>query len=195
MRFKTCAGFVFASMLTWHPTCQAQTLTISNGAGQSTSVTVIPPHLLSDGTLIMTLTNGSNCYAGRGLSGIALSTEPLPPSVLPMLLELDNQWYAITGGLLQSFMQPNLIELTSGSWRNCRRANGDALALNPTAPVLALGGSPSQRIALQPVPFLIQYLPGADSVRLRSRTGDVVCDGSVPGPVAPHTFASGFETP
>ncbi len=192
---KLCLRMAFLVALGLGSVSQAQTLTISNGAGQPTSVSVIPPHLLSRGNLILTIGNLDNCCLGRGATGVAISRDPLPASTLPMLLELDSFWYQITGTLVQSFMQPNLIEISSGSWSNCRRANGAALSINPPAPILTLSGSANQRIALEPMPFVIQYLPGFDSVRLRSRTGDVVCDGQVQGPVAPLIFSSGFENP
>ncbi len=172
---------------------QAQTLTISNGNGKVTIIPVVSPHLLSSGTLIMTRLNGDNCHLGRGIGGVAISAAPLPPSELPMLLELDNRWYVVTGGLLQGFMSPGSIEMQGGSWRTCRRVNGDPLPSNPASPVLTLGGTPSFAVALLPSPFLVSYLDGFDVMRVRSRTGDVVCNGNVASPIQAD-FRSGFES-
>jgi len=172
----------------------AQALIISNGNGQVTTIPVVAPHLLSNNSLIMTQLSGANCYLGRGVGGVAVSINPLQPSNAPMLLELDNRWYVITSGLIQSFMAPGAIEFQAGSWRMCRRANGDPLPASPASPVLTLSGSPSYSIALQPAPFLISYLDGADVISLRSRTGDVVCNGNVPSPIVVTDFKSGFES-
>ena len=61
------------------------------------------------------------------------------------------------------------------------------------APQLNLSGVP---ISLAPTEsILVEQLPNAEVIRMKSRVGNIVCNGQVTSPQAPLEFKDGFENP
>ena len=137
---------------------------------------------------------------------LALLAVPLamPASAVPIAfqsgaaLELDGRWYfTLSGRLLAEGAQGYLLEAPVG-FANCRRSNGQMLVSNErpfrwnagSATIwLATGANPDGSNGPR-----FQYLFDRPILRLRSSTGDLVCDGEVAAPPGLDTlFRWGFE--
>lgn len=128
----------------------------------------------------------------------------MPAAAVPIVfqsgaaLELDGRWYFTLGGRLQAEgAQGYLLDAPVG-FSNCRRANGQMLVSN-SRPLRWNAGSATIWLATSANPDgstgpRFQYLFDRPILRLRSSTGDVVCDGEVPPPPGLDTlFRWGFE--
>jgi hypothetical protein len=153
---------------------------------------IIAPYLQSQGSLIFQKPDNSNLYASRVLGTVQwqLGTTSPPAATVPGFLNLDGKWYSLVNGFVQAFYAPNDHSIDSSA-ANCT-AGGMPL---PTAiaPKLNLSGV---LIGLAPTEdILIEHLPNADVIRMRSRSGNIVCNGQVTSPEAPIEFKNGFEDP
>ena len=155
---------------------------------------VVPPYLQSLGNLIFQTPDNTNLHASRvpGTLRWQLSTNIPATSTFPGYLELDGKWYDLADGFVQAFYAPN-DHSVSASASNCRVTGGAPLPA-AVVPKLILNGV-AISLAPSPEPILIEHLENADTIRMKSRTGNIVCDGEVPSPVLlpDPIFKNGFE--
>ena len=197
----------FASAQNWRTTAADGTVRIIDGGGTVIQVfgpdgnlvlthPVVPPYLQSMGNIIFQQPDNNTLHASRvpGSLRWQLSTNSPPTSTLPGYLELDGKWYELAGGFVQAFYAPN-DHSVSASVSNCR-LNGGAPLPTAVVPKLILNGV-AISLALPPEMILIEHLENADTIRMKSRTGNIVCDGEVqsPIPLPDPMFKNGFETP
>ena len=157
-----------------------------------TSYPIIAPYLQSQGALIFQKPDNTNLYASRvpGAVQWQLGVSAPPASPLPGFLQLDGKWYSLVSGFVQAFYAPNDHSIDSSA-SNCT-AGGMPLPA-AVAPRLNLSGV---GISLAPTEsILVEYLNNADVIRMKSRTGNIVCNGQVTSPQAPLEFKDGFENP
>lgn len=156
---------------------------------------IVPPYLQSRGNIIFQQPDNTNLYASRvpGTLRWQLSTNSPDTSTLPGFLELDGKWYDLTGSFVQAFYAPS-DHSVSASASNCRLSGG-ALPV-AVVPKLILNGV-AISLAPSPEPILIEHLENADAIRMKSRTGNIVCNGEVPSPITfpDPMFKNGFENP
>ena len=153
---------------------------------------IVAPYLQSQGSLVFQKPDNSNLYASRVPNSIGwqITTLAPPPATAPGFLELDGKWYSLVSGFVQAFYAPNDHSIDSSA-SNCTA--GGAPLPSVIAPRLNLSGMP---ISLAPAQsILIEHLPNADVIRMKSRTGNIVCNGQVTSPQAPIEFRNGFEEP
>ena len=197
----------FASAQNWRTTDAVGTTRIIDGGGIVIQVfdfngnlvqthPVVPPYLQSMGNIIFQQPDNNTLHASRvpGSLRWQLSTNSPPTSTLPGYLELDGKWYELAGGFVQAFYAPN-DHSVSASVSNCR-LNGGAPLPAAVVPKLNLNGV-AISLAASPEPILIEHLENADTIRMKSSTGNIVCDGEVPSPIPlpDPMFRSGFENP
>ena len=195
----------FASAQNWRTTDAVGTTRIIDGGGIVIQVfdfngnlvqthPVVPPYLQSMGNIIFQQPDNNTLHASRvpGSLRWQLSTNSPPTSTLPGYLELDGKWYELAGGFVQAFYAPN-DHSVSASVSNCR-LNGGAPLPVAVVPKLILNGV-AISLALPPEMIFIEHLENADTIRMKSRTGNIVCDGEVPSPIPlpDPMFKSGFE--
>ena len=195
----------FASAQNWRTTAADGTVRIIDGGGTVIqvfgpngtlvqTVPVVPPYLQSMGNIIFQQPDNTNLHASRvpGSLRWQLSTNSPPTSTLPGYLELDGKWYDLAGGFVQAFYAPS-DHSVSASVSNCRLSGGAPLPA-AVAPKLNLNGM-AISLAASPEPILIEHLENADTIRMKSRTGNIVCDGEVPSPIPlpDPMFKNGFE--
>lgn len=113
-------------------------------------------------------------------------------------LELDGRWYfTLPGRLVAEGAQGYLLDAPVG-FVNCRRAGGQMLVSN-SRPFRWNAGAATIWLALTANPDgsdgpRFQFLFDRPILRLRSSTGDLVCDGEVAAPPGLDTlFRWGFE--
>ena len=197
----------FASAQNWRITDADGTVRVIDGSGTVIqvfgpdgnlvqTVPVIPPYLQSMGNIIFQQPDNSNLHASRvpGSLRWQLSTNSPATSTLPGFLELDGKWYDLAGGFVQAFYAPSDHSVNAAA-SNCRLSGGAPLPA-AVVPKLFLSGV-AISLAPSPAPILIEHLENADTIRMKSRTGNIVCDGEVPSPIAlpDPMFKNGFETP
>ena len=157
-----------------------------------TSYPIIAPYLQSQGSLIFQKPDNTNLYAS-GVPGTVnwqLGTTSPPASTVPGYFQLDGKWYSLVTGFVQAFYAPNDHSIDSSA-SNCT-AGGKPLP-SAVAPQLNLSGVP---ISLAPTEsILVEQLPNAEVIRMKSRVGNIVCNGQVTSPQAPLEFKDGFENP
>ena len=156
------------------------------------SYPIIAPYLQSQGALIFQKPDNTNLYASRVPSTVQWQLSASAPlaSPLPGFLQLDGKWYSLVNGFVQAFYAPNDHSIDSSA-SNCT-AGGMPLPA-AVAPRLDLSGV---GISLAPTEStLVEYLDNADVIRMKSRTGNIVCNGQVTSPQAPLEFKDGFESP
>ena len=195
----------FASAQNWRTAAADGTVRIIDGGGTVIqvfgpngnlvqTVPVVPPYLQSMGNIIFQQPDNSNLHTSRvpGSLRWQLSTNSPPTSTLPGYLELDGKWYDLAGGFVQAFYAPS-DHSVSASVSNCRLSGGSPLPA-AVAPKLNLNGV-AISLALPPDMILIEHLENADTIRMKSRTGNIVCDGEVPSPIPlpDPMFKTGFE--
>ena len=195
----------FVSAQNWRTTAADGTVRIIDGGGTVIqvfgpngtivqTVPVVPPYLQSMGNVIFQQPDNTNLHASRvpGSLRWQLSTNSPPTSTLPGYLELDGKWYDLAGGFVQAFYAPS-DHSVSASVSNCRLSGGSPLPA-AVAPKLNLNGV-AISLAGSPEPILIEHLENADTIRMKSRTGNIVCDGEVPSPIPlpDPMFKNGFE--
>ena len=135
---------------------------------------------------------------------LSLCLPAAPASAVPVAfgagaaLELDGRWYfTLPGRLLAEGAQGYLLDAPVG-FANCRRSNGQMLVSNGR-PFRWNAGSATIWLATSANPDgsdgpRFQYLFDRPILRLRSSTGDLVCDGEVgPPPGLDTLFRWGFE--
>jgi hypothetical protein len=140
------------------------------------------------------------------LATVALLAAALPSaaSAVPIAfqqgaaLELDGRWYfTLPGQLVAQGAQGYLLDAPVG-FVNCRRAGGQMLVSNDR-PFRWNAGSATIWLATTANPDgsdgpRFQYLFDRPILRLRSSTGDLVCEGEVAAPPGLDTlFRWGFE--
>lgn len=140
------------------------------------------------------------------LAVLALLALPLGPPALAgqvafqtnAALELDGRWYfTLPGQLVAEGAQGYLLDAPVG-FVNCRRASGQMLVSN-SRPFRWNAGSATIWLATTANPDgsdgpRFQYLFDRPILRLRSSTGDLVCDGEVAAPPGLDTlFRWSFE--
>jgi|GEM_PF-4080375 len=154
---------------------------------------VVPPYLQSMGNVIFQQPDNNNLHASRmpGTLRWQLSTISPPTSTLPGYFELDGKWYDLAGGFVQAFYAPGEASVNASA-SNCRLNGGPLPAA--VVPRLILNGV-AISLAPSPEPILIEHLENADTIRMKSRTGNIVCDGEVPSPIPlpDPIFKNGFE--
>jgi hypothetical protein len=154
------------------------------------------PYLWSRGALLLPTPTNETYYVSRGPAPgeATLETVAAPASTLPTLMELDGLWYTVTtAGFVQLIFQLNEWSVAGGSFSNCRLSTGAPLPA-PGAIRLRLGnGSGAQTITLSTDNTYIDWIASHDIIRFKSSTGNVICDGTVPDPLAPLEFKNGFE--
>lgn len=113
-------------------------------------------------------------------------------------LELDGRWYfTLSGQLVAEGTQGYLLDAPVG-FVNCRRAGGQMLVSN-NRPFRWNAGAATIWLATTANPDgsdgpRFQFLFDRPILRLRSSTGDLVCDGEVAAPPGLDTlFRWGFE--
>ena len=155
---------------------------------------VVPPFLQSMRNIIFQQPDNNTLHASRVPGSVRwqLSTTSPVPSTLPGYLELDGKWYELAGGFVQAFYAPSEHSVNASA-NSCRLSTGATL---PTAvvPKLILNGI-AISLAPSPEPILIEHFMNADTIRMKSRTGNVVCDGEIPSSIVlpDPMFKSGFE--
>ena len=181
-----------------HSACWAQTIQVLDGNGNVLATQpVVAPFLHTTGLVLFQRPDNTNLYAKRvaGTTQWRLCDPLLPPattppaSTLPGYLELDGKWYRLSTGFVQAFFVPaNHSVLATAS--NCTAA-GNPLPV-AVDPKLTLNGV---QISLAPSEeILLENLPNADVIRMKSRTGNIQCSGQVPSPVLPEAiFSNGFQ--
>jgi hypothetical protein len=180
-------------------TLDGQTLSVQDLNGNPIAThPVLVPYLWSLGTLIIPRPTNNNFYVSRGTAGIALlSTEQPANSILPTLLELDGRWYSVTTvGFIQGIFTLGELSIAGGSYSNCRLANGQPLPAPGTARLQLTNNAGNQTVTLSSTEKIrVQYLATVDAIRVRSATGDVICDGAVASPIVPvdPIFLDGWE--
>ena len=195
----------FASAQNWRTTDAVGTTRIIDGGGIVIQVfdfngnlvqthPVLPPYLQSMGNIIFQQPDNYTLHASRvpGSLRWQLSTNSPPTSTLPGYLELDRKWYDLAGGFVQAFYAPN-DHSVSASVSNCRLIGGAPLPA-VVVPKLTLNGV-AISLAPSPEPILIEHMENADTIRMKSRTGNILCDGEVPSPIPllNAMFKNGFE--
>ena len=195
----------FASAQNWRTTDAVGTTRIIDGGGIVIQVfdfngnlvqthPVLPPYLQSMGNVIFQQPDNYTLHASRvpGSLRWQLSTNSPPTSTLPGYLELDRKWYDLAGGFVQAFYAPN-DHSVSASVSNCRLIGGAPLPA-VVVPKLTLNGV-AISLAPSPEPILIEHMENADTIRMKSRTGNILCDGEVPSPIPllNAMFKNGFE--
>jgi len=154
---------------------------------------VVPPFLQSMGNVIFQQPDNNNLHASRvpGTLRWQISAISPPTSTLPGYLELDGKWYDLAGGFVQAFYAPGEASVNASA-SNCRVSGGTLPAA--VVPRLILSGV-AISLAPSPEPILIEHLENADTIRMKSRSGNIVCDGEVPSPIQlpDPMFKNGFE--
>jgi len=129
---------------------------------------------------------------------------PLPAWSAPIAfqsgtaLELDGRWYfTVSGRLLAEGTKAYLLDAPVG-FANCRRSNGQMLVSNDR-PLRWNAGAATIWLATSANPDgdngpRFQYLFDRPILRLRSSTGDLICQGEVAAPPGLDTLSCwGFE--
>lgn len=113
-------------------------------------------------------------------------------------LELDGRWYFTLAGQLVAQGAPGYLLQAPVGFSNCRRSNGQMLVSN-ARPFRWNDGTATIWLATNANPDgsdgpRFQYLFDRPILRLRSSTGDLLCDGEVAAPPGLDTlFRWGFE--
>lgn len=157
-----------------------------------TSYPIIAPYLQSQGALVFQKPDNTNIYASRvpGTVQWQVGVSSPPASSMPGFLQLDGKWYSLVSGFVQAFYAPNEHSIDSSA-SNCT-AGGMPLPA-AVVPRLNLSG---MGISLAPTEsILVENLNNADVIRMKSRSGNIVCNGQVTSPQAPLEFKDGFENP
>ena len=154
---------------------------------------VVPPYLQSMGNVIFQQPDNNILHASRvpGTLRWQISAISPPTSTLPGYFEIDGKWYDLAGGFVQAFYAPGESSVNASA-SNCRVSGGPLPAA--VVPRLILNGV-AISLAPSPEPILIEHLENADTIRMKSRTGNIVCDGEVPSPIPlpDIIFKNGFE--
>lgn len=176
----------------------AQAIQVFDAGGNLVSThPVVAPYLHTAGSVLFQRPDNTNLYATRVPGSLAwrLCDPALPPattppaSTLPGYLELDGKWYRLTTGAIQAFFAPNnhFVVATASSCTAAGAPLGVAVAPKITLSGVEISLSPTTEI-------LLENLPNADVIRLRSRSGNIECVGQVASPVlAEAIFANGFQ--